>query len=151
MEMNPDKNQVDEPEIPEVLPDESWPTDRLIEATRDKNMLVRSNAVSILAAREGPEVIEALIQAMKDEDYVVRSNAMVRLSERGTAVLDRVLEALNDPDEEIRAGAAWVLGELKDPRAIEPLQKAMDDENMVVRIQAKASLMAMGVTAGQKK
>lgn len=148
--MNPDKIQEDEPETPEVLPDESWPTDRLIEATRDKNMLVRSNAVSILAARDGPEVIEALIQAMKDEDYVVRSNAMVRLSERGAGVLERVLGALSDPDENIRAGAAWVLGELKDPRAIEPLQKAMNDENMIVRIQARASLMAMGVI-GQKK
>lgn len=150
MEMNPDKNQGDEPEIPEVLPDESWPTDRLIEATKDKNMLVRSNAVSLLATRDGPEVIEALIQAMRDEDHVVRSNAMVRLSERGTAILDRILVALNDPDEDIRAGAAWVLGELKDPRAIEPLQNAMSDENMIVRIQAKASLMAMGVI-GQKK
>ncbi|HOK57997.1 HEAT repeat domain-containing protein [Methanothrix sp.] len=150
MEMNPDKNQGDEPEIPEVLPDESWPTDRLIEATRDRNMLVRSNAVSVLAGREGQEVVEALIQAMRDEDYVVRSNAMVKLSERGTAILDRILQALDDPDENIRAGAAWVLGELKDPRAIEPLQNAMNDENVIVRIQARASLMAMGVI-GQKK
>lgn len=149
MEINPDKRS-DEPEIPEVMPDESWPTDRLIEATRDKNMLVRSNAVSILATRDGPEVIEALIQAMRDEDHIVRSNAMVRLSERGAAVLDRVLQALDDPDENIRAGAAWVLGELKDPRAIEPLKNAMSDENIVVRIQARASLMAMGVV-GQKK
>lgn len=149
MEMNLDKKS-DESEIPEVLPDESWPTDRLIEATRDRNMLVRSNAVSILATRDGPEVIEALIQAMRDEDHVVRSNAMVRLSERGTAVLDRVLDALRDRDENIRAGAAWVLGELKDPRAIEPLQSAMNDENIIVRIQARASLMAMGVV-GQKK
>ena len=147
MEMNPDKNQVDEPEIPEVLPDESWPTDRLVEATRDKNMLVRSNAVSILSTRDGPEVVEALIQAMRDEDHVVRSNAMVRLSERGTAILERILEALRDPDENIRAGAAWVLGELKDPRAIEPLQNAISDENVIVRIQAKASLMAMGVVS----
>ncbi|MDI9617216.1 MAG: HEAT repeat domain-containing protein [Methanothrix sp.] len=149
MEINPDKRS-DEPEIPEVMPDESWPTDRLIEATRDRNMLVRSNAVSILATRDGPEVIEALIQAMRDEDHIVRSNAMVRLSERGAAVLDRVLQALDDPDENIRAGAAWVLGELKDPRAIEPLKNAMSDENIVVRIQARASLMAMGVV-GQKK
>ncbi|MCX8207391.1 MAG: HEAT repeat domain-containing protein [Methanothrix sp.] len=149
MEMNPDKKS-DEPEIPEVLPDESWPTDRLIEATRDKNMLVRSNAVSILATRDGPEVVEALIQAMRDDDHIVRSNAMVRLSERGAAILDRVLDALQDRDENIRAGAAWLLGELKDPRAIEPLKNAMKDENVIVRIQARASLMAMGVV-GQKK
>lgn len=149
MEMNPNKIQEDETEIPEVLPDESWPTARLIEATRDKNTLVRSNALGILATRDGPEVIEALIQAMSDEDNIVRSNAMVRLSERGTGILERILQALDDPDENIRAGAAWVLGELKDTRAIEPLKNAMSDENIVVRIQAKASLMAMGVI-GQK-
>lgn len=149
METNPNKEPVfsyDE-DMPEVLPDESWPTERLIEATKDKHILVRSNAISILAKREGSEVVEAIIEAMKDEDHLVRSNAMVRLSERGAEVLDRVIEALRDPDENIRAGAAWILGEIKDPRAIEPLQNAAKDENIIVRLQAKASLMAMGVIA----
>ena len=31
-----------EPEIPKVLPDASWSTERLVEASKDKNMLTRS-------------------------------------------------------------------------------------------------------------
>jgi bilin biosynthesis protein len=139
----------EEPEIPENLPEESWSTEKLIEATKDQNLLVRSNAVTILSKR-GPDVaVEPLIEALKDKEYIVKTNAMVALSTYGKQMLDRMIAALNDPDPDVRAGAAWILGELKDPKAIEPLEKAAKDEYPLARIQAKASLMAMGI--GQKK
>ncbi len=138
-----------EPEIPENLPEESWTTEKLIEATKDQNLLVRSNAVTLLSKR-GPEVAtEPLIEALKDKEYIVKTNAMVALSTYGKQILDRVISALSDPDPDVRAGAAWILGEFKDPKSIEPLEKAAKDEYPLARIQAKASLMAMGV--GQKK
>jgi hypothetical protein len=37
-----------EPKIPAVLPDPSWSTEKLVEAIKDENMLVRSNAILIL-------------------------------------------------------------------------------------------------------
>ena len=40
---------------------------------------------------------------------------------------------LNDPVAEVRAKAAWALGEIEDPRATEALSKAMKDENDEVR------------------
>ncbi|MDD1741706.1 MAG: hypothetical protein LUQ47_00070, partial [Methanotrichaceae archaeon] len=52
-------------------------------------------------------------------------------------------------DGDIRAGAAWILGELKDARAIEPLEIAAKDDYPLARIQAKASLIALG--KGSKK
>lgn len=141
----------DEPEIPEVLPDQSWSTDRLIEAaTKDENMLVRSNAVGLLGSRKGKDVVEALILALKDEDYIVRSNAMVKLAEMGHEALDRVIEAVDDADEAIRAGAAWILGEIKDQKAVKCLEKAAKDDKLFVRVQAKASLIALGIIKGTK-
>lgn len=142
-------NVGEEPEIPENLPEESWTTEKLIEATKDQNMLVRSNAVTLLSKR-GPEVAtEPLIEALKDNEYVVKTNAMVALSTYKGQILDRMISALSDPDPDVRAGAAWILGEIKDRKAIEPLEKTALDEYPLARIQAKASLMAMGV--GQKK
>ena len=142
---------IDENEVPETLPDDSWSTDRLIEAvTKGESILVRSNAVMLLAKREGEGAIEAMIRALKDPEELVRTNAMIKLSERGAEVEGRMIEALKGADEDIRASAAWIMGELKSQAAVEYLLEAAKDESTIVRIQAKASLMAMGVIKPKK-
>ena len=109
----------EEPSMPAVLPDPSWSTEKLIAATKDKHMLVRSNAIILLSRREISESLEALIEALKDQEYLVKSNAMVAIAAYGKQVSDRIIQALSDADKDVRAGAAWIIGELKDNRAIE--------------------------------
>lgn len=133
-----------EPSMPAVLPDPSWSTEKLIAATKDKHMLVRSNAIILLSKREISESLEALIEALKDEEYLVKSNAMVAISAYGKQASERIIQALSDADKDVRAGAAWIVGELKDNRAIIALEKVAKDDYPLARIQAKASLMAMG-------
>ncbi len=133
-----------EPSMPAVLPDPSWSTEKLIAATKDKHMLVRSNAIILLSKREITESLEALIEALKDEEYLVKSNAMVAISSYGKQASDRIIQALSDADKDVRAGAAWIVGELKDNRAILALEKVAKDDYPLARIQAKASLVAMG-------
>ena len=141
--------------IPHNLPEPSWSTEKLVESLQDKHVLVRTNALILLSKRSPQEAIEPLIQALKDDDYLVKSNAMVALAAYGKDISDRIMASLSDPDPGIRAGAAWILGEIKDSKAIEPLEKAAKDENPLVRVQAKASLQAMGrwpsKTLGVKK
>lgn len=137
------------PPIPAVLPDASWSTERLVEATKDKNMLVRSNAILILSKRSPSEALEPLIDALKDDEYIVKTNAMVAIAAFGQQVAERMISALDDENPEIRAGAAWVLGELKDQKAVPALERVAQDEYPLARIQAKASLLAMG--RGTKK
>ena len=139
----------EEPSMPAVLPDPSWSTEKLIAATKDKHMLVRSNAIILLSRREASEALEALIEALKDEEYLVKSNAMVAIAAYGKQVSDRMIQALGDADKDVRAGAAWIIGELKDNRAIEALEKVAKDDYPLARIQAKASLVALG--RGPKK
>lgn len=140
---------VQAPSMPAVLPDPSWSTEKLIAATKDKHMLVRSNAIILLSKREASESLEALIEALKDEEYLVKSNAMVAISAYGKQVSDRVIAALDDADKDVRAGAAWIVGELKDNRAIDALERVARGDYPLARIQAKASLVAMG--RGPKK
>lgn len=137
------------PSMPAVLPDPNWSTEKLIAATKDKHMLVRSNAIILLSKREASESLEALIEALKDEEYLVKSNAMVALAAYGKQVSERIIQALDDADKDVRAGAAWIVGELKDSRAVEGLEKVARDDYPLARIQAKASLVAMG--KGPKK
>jgi HEAT repeat protein len=138
-----------EPEIPKVLPDAIWSTERLVEASKDKNMLTRSNAVMLLGKRNPSEALEPLIEALKDKEFVVKTNAMVAIAAFGRQVLDRMIAALSDANGDVRAEAAWVLGELKDQKSIEHLEKVAKDDYPLARVQAKASLMAMG--RGPKK
>jgi len=138
-----------EPSMPAVLPDMSWSIEKLIAATKDKHMLVRSNAIMLLSKRDISETLEALIEALKDEEYLVKSNAMVAIAGYGKQVSDRMIEALEDADKDVRAGAAWVVGELKENRAVAALEKVAKDDYPLARIQAKASLVAMG--RGPKK
>jgi hypothetical protein len=137
------------PSMPAVLPDPSWSTEKLIAATKDKHMLVRSNAIILLSKREASETLEALIDALKDEEYLVKSNAMVAIAAYGKPVSDRIIKALGDTDKDVRAGAAWVIGELKENRAVDALEKVAKDDYPLARIQAKASLVVLG--KGPKK
>jgi hypothetical protein len=137
---------VDErPPMPQNLPEPDWPTEKLVEALKDKHMLVRSNAVMILSKRSPSEAVEPLIEALKDKEYLVKSNAMVALASFGHQIFDRMLEAMSESDGDVRAGAAWIMGEMKDQRAIDALEKVAKDDYPLARIQAKASLMAMGI------
>jgi len=51
-----------------------------------------------------------------------------------------LISALKDEDGSVRRAAAAVLGELKDPRAVEPLISALKDEDWHVRLAAVGAL-----------
>ncbi len=135
------------PQVPENLPDATWSVEKLAEVvTKESNMLVRANAVNALAKKGGPEVVEPLILALKDPEDPVKANAMVGLAAIGRdLVQDRMAELLLDKEtnEEIRGGAAWVLGEMMDERSLDILKRAaQEDESAFVRVHAKASILA---------
>jgi hypothetical protein len=132
-------------EVPENLPDESWSIEDLSRTVKtDSHPLMRSNAVAALGRIGSIETIETLIHALKDDNGIVKANAMSALASFGDQVLDRMISALeSDPDEDVRAGAAYVLGELGDLRSIPVLERAQDDESVFVRVHARASLIAI--------
>ncbi len=136
-----------EPQVPENLPDATWTVEKLAEVVaKEGNMLVRANAVNALAKKGGPEVVEPLVQALKDPEDVVKANAMVGLAAMGRdLVQERMAELILDREtnEEIRGGAAWVLGEMMDEKSLEILKRAAEeDESAFVRVHAKASILA---------
>jgi HEAT repeat protein len=83
------------------------------------------------------------LQALKDQEWQVRYAAVTTLGEIGH---NKSLEALVElmfgkEDEELRAWAAWSLGEIGDVRAIEPLQRAYKTCPTEVMKKAKDSLV----------
>ena len=54
--------------------------------------------------------------------------------------MEILIEALNEPDPDIRHRAVEVLGEIRDPRAVAPLIKTLKDENSSVQWRASEAL-----------
>lgn len=56
------------------------------------------------------------------------------------SLVDSEIKALGDDDVAVRMAAAWNLGEIKDPRAIKPLIRALEGRNWHVRVNAAWAL-----------
>ena len=77
--------------------------------------------------------IDRLIAQFKDKDWQVCQAAAKTLGEIGEPAVQPLILALSDEDSDVRYGAAYGLGEIRDPRAVEPLIHALSDENSDVR------------------
>ena len=85
----------------------------------------RNDACYVLRGERAPEAIAALTTAISDK--VVRSCAARDLREAGA--VDVLLFALSTADADVQIAAARELGELRDPRALEPLGRAALSDN----------------------
>ena len=126
----------------------------LLPALKDDGPVVRMEAAKALAKIGGEEACRMAASLLDDPDPRVRLSAVTSLGEIGLAeALDRLVEVLfGEDEEEIRAWAAWSLGEIDDIRAIEPLQEACVKCPPKVREKALDSLeevFGMGRAAGK--
>jgi HEAT repeat protein len=110
----------------------------------------RRKAASDLAqhAAQADTVAPALVKALEDPDKTVRLNALVSLKAFGQSAetagpaLKQMLE--HDPDENIRKGAASLLGSIRDQAVIPNLISALDDRDKSVRLEAIRALGRYG-------
>jgi HEAT repeat protein len=106
---------------------------------QDPDPSVRAAAATTLSALGGPSEIPTLIKALENQSAEVRRAVAVelgilrRVRASETLVLSKSVDALiavatSDPDAEVRIQAATSLGQLGDPKAIEPLVSHLPDE-----------------------
>jgi HEAT repeat protein len=112
---------------------------------------VRASAANLLLhmSAEAPEVFVILLKAARDPDPHVRGTvlwSMKNFGERGVPVL---LEAINDPDWDVRRTTATLLGELAkgNPDLFDPLARLAQDKNEYVRAQAVQAMYHYGARA----
>lgn len=77
--------------------------------------------------------VPVLLEALLDVDDDDREEAIKALGEIPENALRALLAALQDPDPDLRAVAAEVLGYMANPAAINPLLERLQDENPKVR------------------
>ena len=77
------------------------------------------------AADAGAGRIESLIARLAAGDAPARKRALSALTGAAREAVEPLIGALNDASWEVRGGAAEALGEIGDPRAVEPLIAAL--------------------------
>jgi HEAT repeat protein len=120
--------------------------EQLVKALQDENEYIRQSAAEILGVIGDETVIAFLIKALEDDSELVRQNVVGALGEIGSQIpvesLIRVL--LLDGNESVRINAAIALGNIRDYRAIEPLNQALRDESLYVKTHAAGALGLLG-------
>lgn len=90
------------------------------------------------------EQIPDLIAELGNNDYLKRQHARLLLVHREPESLPALLDALENPNAQIRWGAVSALGEIRDPETIPALTDMLMDEDTAVRWAAMESLINMG-------
>ncbi|MDO8473823.1 MAG: HEAT repeat domain-containing protein [Dehalococcoidia bacterium] len=91
--------------------------------------------------------VEELIKGLGSRDGDERKSARRQLEARGWQVVEPLVKALDDPDEQVRWSAAKALGNIGHPAAAAGLAAAMADDSFDVRWMAAEGLAKFGRSA----
>lgn len=104
--------------------------DQQMSELKAKDPEIRRRAVVTLGEMKDPRAVEPLIAALGDEQMSVQVAAVQALANIGAPAVQPLIAGLNAPSLEVRRFAARALGEIKDPRAVEPLIAALNDPHV---------------------
>jgi HEAT repeat protein len=114
----------------------------LMDVRKDRNAKVRRDAVRALALIPGDATTQALLDALSDEDVEVQFTATTELTQR--APVDRLIEALDSRNRDVRKNAIEILGELREKRAADHMIAALKDRNSSIREKAAYAVGRIG-------
>ncbi|MBL1218672.1 MAG: hypothetical protein D8M59_14405 [Planctomycetes bacterium] len=115
------------------------------EAMTDTDPMVRAAAAHGLAMHGEVEDAQRLINLLADNSQMVRWEATKGLQRihDPQAVEALLIVLARDPDPDTRAAAAVALGQYAEPRVLEGLIVAIDDQSLTVNFEAARSLRTL--------
>jgi HEAT repeat protein len=118
----------------------------------DPTIEARRAAAAALGETRHPAAIPFLMEALRDpfwwyEREDAAGDLLTALERMGKAAVQPLIEALGDPERNVRKFAAMVLGNLRDARAVEELGMAVYDLHDEVSRAAAESLAKFGAPA----
>jgi HEAT repeat protein len=108
---------------------------------------IRQAALRLTAQDENSEKLLKLLNGLNDSDEDVRRTALSLLIEIGDDAVGGLLRVLKSSGMEARTLAAEALGEIGNADALDGLAAALQDESMWVRAAAAEALGALGENA----
>jgi HEAT repeat protein len=120
----------------------------LISALKDGDNTTLAEVAEVLGEIGDEGSMEPLLLAFQNNDSHVRHSVVIALARiNESRALQPFVQILKDPNagSEMRADAAWALGEINDAKARGPLLEAMAaDEDNNVRLNAAKALKNIG-------
>ena len=118
---------------------------KLIAALKDESEDVRTVAARALAMIGDPAAVPALARALADPSRWTVSLIAENLMRMGPKAVPPLLFLLGAPDHNVRVAVVKILGEIRDPLAVDPLVAvAGGDRDLNMRAQAAAALGKLG-------
>src|SRR5437868_8768631 len=93
-----------------------------------------------MSGLDNTRYIYKLIANLANTSHDIRESAAINLIEMGTEVTPYLIEALQHTNWRVRQYAAWGLGQLADPRGLNPLIVALNDSHDAVQEKVTAAL-----------
>jgi len=117
----------------------------LIETLKDESRKVRESAALALGVIGDERAIKPLLEILKKDDEIrwAAAKALGWIGEpvgKNKMVIEALIGALRDKNEEVGEAAAWALGRIGDARAVDPLIDALEDDDENVRKAAAKAL-----------
>jgi hypothetical protein len=123
----------------------------LLAALDDPSEDVRTVAARGLAAIGDPSAVPALAGALSDPSRWTLSLVAENLMAMGPAVVQPLMELLEDGDHNVRVAAVQILGEIRDSGALPVLIDILaHDESLNLRAQAAAAIGKLGGPQAQR-
>lgn len=120
--------------------------DWLRQQLEDENPRIRANAIEGLWDVRAEGLEELLRSALHDPHHRVAANAALALHKIGNAsAVPRIYAMLRHADEMFRRAAIWAIGQARDPRfseAIEKLVSAASGEELALATKVKEELLS---------
>lgn len=122
----------------QIRSDEAY--DSLVDALKNRNKNIRRYSAQVLGYIADERAIDPLVEALEDNNKLVRREASTALIRIGEPAFQPLVDLLKHDNWRVRGAAAWDLGSMKKPEAIEPLEELLDDESGFVKSGAKSAI-----------
>lgn len=115
-----------------------------IAALKDEDWAVREEAAAALGSLRDARAVGPLVSVLHDADRSVRDAAIAALTAIGEASVTALGTCLTDPDLNVQESAASILSQIADARVLDPLVRALDSADWIVRMHAAKALGRIG-------
>jgi HEAT repeat protein len=119
--------------------------DYFINALNDISSEVRQAAALALAAHPTEKAAPALVRALNDDDAMVQTLAANALSAISKSAVPVLLDAFPQASPSAKIHMMRVLSDVRDPRAIPVMMKAMDEDSAILHHWCEIGLQRLGL------
>lgn len=111
-----------------------------IAALKDEDWAIREEAATLLGGFKDPRAVCPLVSILKDRDRSVREAAIGALTSIGEPSIMPLGACLGDPELSVQEAASAILASIADGRVRDPLIRALQSHDWIVRMHAAKAL-----------